>query len=233
MAEAARAWAGEPRRLVPAPWRPLAVVAWLAACLALAVLAWHLHQTGTGGRLDTRLDPGVAARLAGHRRALHDLARVGSPAFVAAGSALLALACVARRWWRGAVFAAAAAPLAAVTTELGLKPFVAAHVPAAYQYAFPSGHTTGAFALALTTAVLLLPDVGTSALPGLARVALGAGALAVAAGTAVAVVGLGWHHVTDAIGGAAAAAAVVLAVAAVVGAAASLSRLPARPRPHR
>lgn len=204
------------RALVPPAWRPLAALAWLLAVAVLAVLAWHLHRTGSGGRLDTRLDPRVALGLADHRRLMGLLTVFGSPAGVLVGSAALSLLCAVRQWWRGAVFALLAAPLAGFATEEVLKPYVAAHVVPAYQYAFPSGHTTGAFGLALVMVVLLLPAAGTGVLPGLARLLLGVAALAVAAGTAVAVVALGWHHVTDTLGGAATAVAVVLAVAGAV-----------------
>ena len=51
-------------------------------------------------------------------------------------------------------------------------------------------------------------------LPAIARLVVGVAALAVAAVVAVAVVALGWHYVTDAIGGVVTAIVVVLGVAA-------------------
>lgn len=213
------------RALVPGGWWPVAVLLWLLACVVLAGLAWHLHRTGSGGRLDAGLDPRVAWRLAGHRQLMDALTFFGSPVAVVGGSVALAAWCLSARWWRGAGFALLAAPLAGVTTELVLKPYVAQHVVPAYRYAFPSGHATGAFGLALVASVLLLPDRGARLMPVLGRVLLGTAALVIAAGTAVAVVALGWHHATDAVGGAATAVVVVLGTAAVVEAAGGARRL--------
>jgi len=62
--------------------------------------------------------------------------------------------------------------------------------------------------------VVLLPHEGTRLLPALARIVVGIAALAVAGLVAVAVVALGWHYVTDAIGGVVTAIVVVLGLAA-------------------
>src|SRR5438270_456568 len=82
------------------------------------------------------------------------------PAAAIGGSVLLAVLCVIVWRPRAALFALVAAPAAAAVTELVLKPLVhrEQHVDALL---FPSGHTTGAFALALSVVVLLLPREGT------------------------------------------------------------------------
>ena len=142
-------------------------------------------------------------------------ARLGSPTVVVGGAVVLALLCLVARRPKAAVFAFVAAPAAGFVTEYVLKPAVhrEQHVNALL---FPSGHTTGAFALALTVVVLLLPHEGTRLLPALARMVVGIAALAVAGLVAVAVVALGWHYVTDAVGGVVTAVVVVLGLAATL-----------------
>jgi len=153
--------------------------------------------------------------LAAHPHLLSMAARLGSPTVVVGGAVVLALLCLVARRPKAAVFAFVAAPAAGFVTEYVLKPAVhrEQHVNALL---FPSGHTTGAFALALTVVVLLLPHEGTRLLPALARMVVGIAALAVAGLVAVAVVALGWHYVTDAVGGVVTAVVVVLGLAATL-----------------
>jgi undecaprenyl-diphosphatase len=204
--------------LIPRPWRPLAVLSWLAAAGVLAALSWHFAHGPPGDRPDLILGTHVKARLAAHPHLLSVAARLGSPAVVVGGSAVLALLCVAGRRPKAAVFALVAAPAAGAVTELVLKPLVhrQQHIDALL---FPSGHTTGAFALALVVVVLLLPHEGTRLLPAIARLVVAGAALAVAAVVALAVVALGWHYVTDAVGGVVTAVVVVVGVAALFDAA--------------
>jgi membrane-associated phospholipid phosphatase len=70
--------------------------------------------------------------------------------------------------------------------------------------------------------VLVLPRENTRLLSALARLVVGAAALAAASVVAIAVVALGWHYVTDTIGGVMTAVVVVVAVAAVLDAVAGL-----------
>lgn len=203
------------RPLLPPVWRAVAVLVWIAATVLLVALSVHFAHVSTGNRVDAAVDVRVRARLAEHARLFSLAARLGSPAVVVGGSALLAVLCALARWGRGAVFALAAAPLAGGITDLVLKPAIdRTHNYAGLQ--FPSGHTTGAFALALTVVVLLLPTAQTRLVSAIVRLLLGALALAVAAVVAVAVVVLGWHYSTDAVGGAATALAVVIGLAAVI-----------------
>jgi undecaprenyl-diphosphatase len=215
------------RPLVPSPWRPVATLAWVVAAAVLAGLSWHFAHAPSSNRADLAVGRRVVTRLAAHDHLLSTAVRVGSPAAVIGGSVVLALLCLVVRRWRAAVFALAAAPLAGAVTELVLKPAVhrSQHSDSLM---FPSGHTTGAFALALTVVVLLLPHEGTRLFPALARLVVGIGALAVAGVVAVGVVALGWHYVTDAIGGVVTAVVVVLGLAALVDASAAL--LTPRPR---
>ena len=198
--------------LIPRPWRPLAVLAWLAAAVVLAALSWHFAHGPAGDRPDLVLGAHLKARLAAHPHLLSMGARLGSPTVVIAGSVVLALLCLVARRPKAALFALVAAPAAGAATEYVLKPLVhrQQHIDALL---FPSGHTTGAFALAMVVVVLLLPREGTRLLPALARLVVAVAALAVATVVAVAVVALGWHYVTDAVGGVVTAVVVVLGLA--------------------
>ena len=111
-----------------------------------------------------------------------------------------------------AAFAIVAPIGASALTELVLKPLIDRHKQTGL--AFPSGHTTGAFSLALTAAVLLLPHrADLRARLGFVRLVVGASVLALATGTAIALVALRAHYATDTLGGAAVALAVVPTVA--------------------
>lgn len=205
------------RRLLPPAWWPLAGFAWVCSVLVLGWLAWQLHRTGSGGRIDLALDGRLADRLSTHGRLLDALSQLGSPQFVVAASALLALLATSLHWWRGVAFSLLGAPLAGAVTHVLLKPFVSSHAPDGRSLAFPSGHTTGAFGVALVLTVLLLPRAGSpTVLRTALRLLLGLVALSLAAGTAISVVALGFHRTTDAVGGFATAILVVLAVAGVL-----------------
>jgi len=201
--------------LIPRQWRPLALLTWLGGAAVLAALSWHFAHGSATNHPDAALALRFRTRLAAHPHLLSMAARLGSPAFVVGGSIVLALLCLVARRPKAAVFALVAAPAAGFVTEYVLKPAVhrEQHVDALL---FPSGHTTGAFALAMTVVVLLLPHEGTRILSAIARLVVAVAALAVAAVVAVAVVALGWHYVTDAIGGVVTAVVVVLGVAAVL-----------------
>jgi len=204
------------RRLLPAAWVALAAVAWAASFVVLLGLGYHLHRTGGGGPVDRALDARITGRLAEHRGLLSGLVLLGSPAVVVLGSLALAGVAAARRWRRAAALALLAAPLAGAATKFLLKPLIGVRMDPRAPYGFPSGHTTGAvaLALALVIVVLLLPRPGMHLGPAAVRVALGVLALVLAAGTAVAVVALGFHRTTDTVGGVATAVLVVLELAA-------------------
>ncbi len=183
--------------------------------MVLLALGYHLHRTGGGGSVDQAQDARLTARLAEHRGLLRGLVLLGSPAVVVLGSVALAGVAAGRRWRRAVAVALLAAPPAGAATEFLLKPLIGVRKDPGAPYGFPSGHTTGAVALALVIVVLLLPRPGMHLGPAAVRVALGVLALVLAAGTAVAVVALGFHRTTDAVGGVATSVLVVLALAAV------------------
>lgn len=216
--------------MIGRPWRPLALLSWLAAGAVLAALSWHFAHAAAVNTPDAIVAARVKARLAAHPHLLSLAARLGSPAAVVGGSLLLALLCLVGRRPKAALFALVAAPAAGAVTEFVLKPAVHREQHSSFLL-FPSGHTTGAFALAMTVVVLLLPREGTRLLPAIARLVVAVGALAVASVVAVAVVALGWHYVTDAIGGVVTAVVVVLGIAALFDFA--FSPLPSRERRER
>src|SRR5262249_46450390 len=123
-------------------------------------------------------------------------------------TAILVLACLLRRRYRGAALLALSVPAAAVITERLLKPLVGR--TALGFLSFPSGHATGTFALATAIAVLL---AGAPALPGAVRLAAVVIAFAVASVAAAAMIALGFHYFTDAVAGAAVGSGTVLAAA--------------------
>lgn len=196
-------------------------LAWLASLAVLAGLSWHFAHGPATDAADAAVGARVQNRLQAHPHLLSLAARLGSPAFVIGGAVVLALLCLLARRPRAALFALVAAPAAGAVTELVLKPAVGRQ-RVADALMFPSGHTTGAFALALTVVVLVLPRENTRLLSALARLVVGAAALAAASVVAIAVVALGWHYVTDTIGGVTTAVVVVVAVAAVLDAVAGL-----------
>lgn len=202
------------RRLLPTGWRPMAAVCWLTCLVVLAVLSWHLHATGSATRIDLGVDGRLKDQLRGQRPLLSALVQFGTPQGVLLGAVVLAAVTAAARWWRGALLAVAAAPLAGAFTELLLKPAVGLREKTGL--GFPSGHTTGAVAVALTAAVLLLPGRAMHPFPAILRVLLALAALTLALGTGVAMVALGHHRATDVVGGVATAVVVVLAVAAAL-----------------
>jgi len=207
-----------PHLLLPRPWRPLALLSWLAAAAVLGALSWHFAHGSATNHPDAAVASRVQARLAAHPHLLSMAARLGSPRVVIGGAVVVAVLCLLARRPKAALFALVAAPAAGAVTEFVLKPAVhrEQHVNALL---FPSGHTTGAFALALTVVIVLLPHEQTRLLPAIARLVIGVAALALATVVAVAVVALGWHYVTDAIGGLVTAVVVVVGLAGVFDAA--------------
>jgi undecaprenyl-diphosphatase len=222
--------ADPPQRPVPRPLLPPAsrrfAVAALAACVAVtAFLGASFAHQARAGRLDAAVDARVQASLGGHPALLNRLALLGSPVPVIAVTTALVLACLVTRRWRGAVFVAVAVPTAEAVTELLLKPLTGRTLHGVLS--FPSGHTTGAFAIAAALAVLLTGPLRPR-MPATARLLCALAALGIAGAVATAMVGMGAHYFTDTVGGAAVAIAVVLATALV------LDKLgpPARPGPQ-
>jgi membrane-associated phospholipid phosphatase len=202
-----------PYPLLAPALRPFAA-ALLAVCLAVTVLlgAWFTHQARPG-RLDAAVDRRIQASLGGHPGILDVLAGLGDKVPVTVMTVALVLICLATRRPRGAALVAVAVPTAAALTELLLKPLIGRTMRGALS--FPSGHSTGAFAVAGACAVLL---AGPSR-PGMraaARLLLTLAAYLAACAVAVALIGLGAHYLTDTIAGAAVGTAAVLVTAFIL-----------------
>jgi membrane-associated phospholipid phosphatase len=195
--------------LPPAARRPALAV--LAACVLvtafLGVLFAHQSQPSW---LDAVIDARIRAALGGHRALLNGVALLGTRGPMVAMTAALVAACLVTRRWRGALLAAIAVPAAAAVTQYLLKPLVGRTLHG--YLVFPSGHTTGVFALATVLTVLLTGPLRPQ-LPAAARILLILAAFVVASATAVAMIGLDAHYFTDTVGGVAVAVGVVLATA--------------------
>ena len=198
-------------QLVPGSLRRPAA-ALLAACLAAAVIAGaRFAGYELPGWLDAAFGPRIQAHLGRYPVLLTWLPGIGTLVPVAAMTLALILACVAVRWWRGALLAAVAVPLAIGLTEYLLKPTVGA----AIGQGFPSGHAASMFALAASCAVLLAGRP-PGRVPGAVRALLTLAAVLLAAGVAAVMVANGSHVFTDAVGGAAVGTGVVLACAFIL-----------------
>jgi undecaprenyl-diphosphatase len=170
-------WTQAAERLRQPPARPLLapaarpLAAGLAAvCVAVIVSlgALFMHQRRPGG-LDRAIDTRIRASLGWHHGLLDLVAGIGDPATVTVMTVALIVACLTTRRWHGAVLAAVAVPLASALTELLLKPLIDRTMQGALSY--PSGHSTGMFALAGVCAVLLTGP-SRPGLPAAARVPL-------------------------------------------------------------
>lgn len=184
------------------------VVAGCAAVTALLGLAFA-HQ-GRPGRLDAAVDSWVRDGLGRYHGPVHLLAGLGGLIPVAVLTAVLVVACLAARWWRGAALAGLGMTAAVALTEAVLKPLVGRTIDG--YPSFPSGHATALSGLAAICAVLL---AGPShpRLPGAVRLALILGAVLLAAAVATAVIVLSYHYFTDTVAGTAVGTGTVLLTA--------------------
>jgi membrane-associated phospholipid phosphatase len=143
-----------------------------------------------------------------HQNALRLVAGLGERADVGALTVILVGLCLALRRLNGALLAAIAIPVAPALTEYVLKPVFAPPHPYG---TFPSGHTTATFAMATVLVVLLATP--RKRMSGASRLAIALAGLLAGAAVIVAVIALGMHTLTDALGGAAVGAGVALSVA--------------------
>ena len=203
---------GEPAEGLLSPaTRPLAAVI-VAACVGTTALLGALLGHGAHtDPVDTAVDSAVRASVSGHPKLLELLARPGDQPAIVGIAAVLVLACLLRRRYRGAALVAISIPAAAVITERLIKPLVGR--TSLGFLSFPSGHATGTFALATAVTVLL---AGAPALPRALRLAAVVIAFAIASVVAAAMIALGFHYFTDAIAGAAVGIGTVLATALLI-----------------
>ena len=196
--------------LLPAALRPWAV-ALLAVCVAVTALLglWLMHQSQASG-LDSVIDRWLRVNLYRQRAILIRIGELADPRQTTEITVALVLACLVTRRWRGALLVAVAIPAAGALTEYLLKPLF--DRTAQGHLELPSGHSTGAFAMAAVCVVLLLGPLRPR-LPDTLRWVLALAVALTAAGVAVAVVALDFHYFTDTLAGAAVGTGVVLATA--------------------
>jgi membrane-associated phospholipid phosphatase len=195
--------------LPPAARRP--AIAVLAICVLVTAFlgALFAHQSQPSW-LDAAIDARLRASLGGHPALLNRVALLGTPGPMIAMTTALIVACLLTRRWRGALLAAIAVAAAEAVTQFLLKPLVGRTLHG--YLVFPSGHTTGVFALAAVLTVLLTGPLRPQ-LPSAIRVLVILAAFVAASATAVAMIAMGAHYFTDTVGGVAVAVGVVLATA--------------------
>ena len=189
---------------------PAAAIVVACVVMTASLGVWLGHGAHTD-RVDTVIDAKVKAILPGNAKVLERLAWPGGLHAIIGMTAVLVLVCVLRRRYRGAALLVIAIPAASVIAERLLKPLVGR--TALGFLSFPSGHATGTFALATAITVLL---TGAPRVPRAVRLAAALIAFAVASVVAAAMIALGFHYFTDAIGGAAVGIGTVLATALVI-----------------
>lgn len=206
--------------LLPAPLRPLAAALAAIGVAVTVTLAGRYAGQSRAGWLDTAIGVRLETRLGGYPW-LRVVEHLGDALTVIILTGVLGLLFLRRRGWRAALLMVLAIPAAGVITQFILKPLVRRTMDGGLAY--PSGHATGVFAIAMVLAVLLVAPPAPRP-PAAVRVLLGCAGFAVAGTVCVAMVANRVHYATDTIGGAAVATAVVLLTALV------LDLLPDRPR---
>jgi membrane-associated phospholipid phosphatase len=197
--------------LAPA-FRPVAAALAAVCAAVVAFLAAEVAHQSSPGWLDSAVDSKIQASLGGHAAVLTALTRLGGLLGVTVIGLIMFSACLGTRRYRGALLVAVALPVAGLA-ELLLKPFIDR---TRYGWlSFPSGHTIGVFALAVTFLVILTGPL-RPALPSLLRVLLGCAGILIACAVAVSLIALRVHYFTDTIGGAAVSISIVLGTALIV-----------------
>jgi undecaprenyl-diphosphatase len=195
--------------VIAARGRGAAVATILVAATVVAGLGLHYAGTDGPGRIDRHADSSLM-HLGFSPSAADRVSSLGGPLPVTVMALVLAAIMVAVRRPRTAVLALATPALAASITEWVLKPLIGRRLENVY--AFPSGHTTGIFAIVFVVIIALCdPRVPR-------RLAASGSVLALIVGgcVAVALVAGHEHYATDTIGGACVALATVLVLALVI-----------------
>jgi membrane-associated phospholipid phosphatase len=198
--------------LTPSQRRGAALVAAALLAMVLVIGVRVAHTTGPlhVDRLGARVVD--SPQIPHTRRAFRGLVWLGSPEFVAGAVAILAAWRLIRRDVLGAATAVVAPVFAIALTELVAKPLIGRRLSSAgHSFAFPSGHVTGAAALAGVVVALALRAWGRRA----AWLAVPAWLLPL--GVSAGVVRAGFHYATDALGGIAMGFSAVLLVVTMVG----------------
>jgi membrane-associated phospholipid phosphatase len=176
--------------------------------LLVLVIGIRVYDTTTPLRVDARADraftsPRITDALADHHLGrLHSshflghLVDLGGPPTVIVLSALLAAVALARRDAFGMLLCALAPSAAGVLTEFIGKPLVDRTVGFQTSPVYPSGHVTGAAAVAAVAVALAYRYGGRMAVVAVAPIAAVLPVL-----VSVGVVGRTSHYATDAVGG--------------------------------
>ena len=194
--------------LLPPPARHVAVSVLTCCAIFVGAAGTVVLRLPRAQRLDTAINGAVQGAVGQHQNALDLVAGLGETVDVSVVLVILVALCLALRRLNGALLAAIAIPLAPALTDYVFKTLFAPPHPYG---SFPSGHTTAAFAVATVVAVLLAAP--GKRLSGQSRLVMALAALLAAAAVGVAVIGLGIHTATDALGGAGVGAFVALSVA--------------------
>jgi membrane-associated phospholipid phosphatase len=205
--------AAPPRRLISRQLRAAAAGVAVICAAITALLGARYTGASSAGGLDKAVDPRLTSRLGEHRRLTDAVFSIGGPLTIALLTAFLVAILFLLRRPRAALLAALAPPVASAVTEWVLKPLVERNRGGSWSY--PSGHTTGIFAVALVVVVIVFGQTPRW-LPTAVRLFASAGSLAIAAAVAVASIAAGHHYATDTLGGACVAAATVLILSLIV-----------------
>ncbi|MGF7235833.1 MAG: phosphatase PAP2 family protein [Frankia sp.] len=201
----------DPAALIPPVLRPFLWLVLLPSLTGLAVLASRVADRTGPLAVDRRVDEPLVYRFHPIAPVFRGLTQLGSPAGIAVLSVLLAALSLAVGHRRAALLALACPPLAGALTEYALKPFIGRR--AGRLYAFPSGHTTGAVAVAVVITLLLLPAGAFTRVPHPLRLLLTLMAVVLASAVPLGLVVLRYHYATDVLAGAAVALATTLTLA--------------------
>jgi membrane-associated phospholipid phosphatase len=207
------------RRLVARPLRPVVGAVMILAAGLTAVLGVWLSGRRSFTTFDLRYGVRIGERFRGHERLALYLADLGGQVPILTATLAIAVVMLVLRRLRAVALVAIAPALATALTEWVLKPLIDRSPFGVYT--FPSGHSTGAFAVAAVIVVLVLDE--TNAGPRIVRWSVAVFATALACLVALGLVAAGFHFVTDTIGGAGVGIATVLLVALAIDAIADRS----------
>jgi len=186
----------------PAARRPIVLLMSVAGFVVLVLGARYAHRGS--GEVDQRISGETAAHLSGHPRLVSWLVSLGNPLTIFALVLILVTALMLLKRPAAAVLALLGPATAVVSTEMVLKPLVGRRLDGGLAY--PSGHTTAIFSVALVVVVALF---GPARGPSWPRVVGGLLALGVAGAVGVSLVIAGDHYPTDVLGGVCVATVVI------------------------
>ena len=197
--------------LIARAYRPVVCLIAATALFGLITLATRVSHLGSALAVDQQVDERLIYRFRDLKGLFLTIVQLGSPTGVIILSLTLGLICLAAKNLRTAVFVTCGPPTAGALTEYVLKPLIDRTKEGGL--AFPSGHTTGAVAVAIALAVMLLPGGVLAARSALIRGPLLALTLILVSAVPLGLVVLQYHYATDILGGFAVATLTVIAFA--------------------